>query len=481
LGTEGTILALDIGTTALKAGVIDEKGTLLTFVRVPFSTGTRKAVNGSDFGPGSWLSAVRQALRAMRIEKARTLRAVAVCGNGPTLVPMGANGRPVANPLSWMKFSRRTGNIEPASDSEGSIDPSFFLSKVFDFAREFPALYDKTAFFLPCPEYVSYSLTGDAFAILPTGEYGNYYWSDEVISRMGLDMEKFPLFVSTGDQYGEISKAASTLYGISEGTPVIAGGPDFIMSLIGTGTIKAGETCDRAGSSEGINYCSKRETADGRLFCLPHLSHGLYNISAILSASGTSLNWLLRLLSLEKTGYKSIGKMIEDAAPGSGELFFFPHIVGERNTLWGHNRTGAFSGLTSVHGRKEMLRAVVESTGYAIRQIVEAIEGNGLPLQSLRISGGQASSASWSQMRADITGKQVLVPEIIHSELVGCACVAFAALGNFKNFTEAAKSLVRIKDAFRPRKKEAAIYSDLYEKYKKLDALFGNEECAGTT
>jgi xylulokinase len=466
------VLGIDIGTTSLKTGLVNERGDLASYSQVPLIAGQADA---SRVSSQEWLSSLKYALGHLEKKLMKRLRAVVVCGNGPTLVPLDSDGNPLGLPIYWMKKSDNEELGRMRETIGGSVDPSFFLAKALSFMRENPRLYDRTRIFLPCPEYVGYVLTGNACAILPTPAYGFYYWNDDAIVRLGMDREKFPSFIETGSITGCITKKASRELGIPEGTPLVAGGPDFIMSLLGTGSVHAGDTCDRAGSSEGINHCSHTETRDPRFFSVPHIMPGLVNISAILSSSGTSLDWLLRVLSVDGNSYDAVEALIDAANPGAGGLFFFPHIIAERNALWGDRRTGAFIGLTASHGKGELIRSVAESSGFAVRKILDALADIGLTAASLRVSGSRAAFRSWSQLRADITGRPMRVPAIIHSELAGCACTAYKALGDYSSFFEAAAALVRIREDIEPRKAESGFYDDAYARYMKLDKLLDTE------
>ena len=92
---------------------------------------------------------------------------------------------------------------------------------------------------------------------------------------------------------------------------------------------------------------------------------------------------------------------------------------------------GAFLGLTLDHGKREMMRAVVESSGFAVRSVLGVMEEVGCRVADLRVTGGLARLPLWCQARADITGKKVLLPEQEESDLVGNACVGFYGLEEF--------------------------------------------------
>ena len=248
------------------------------------------------------------------------------------------------------------------------------------------------------------------------------------------------------------------------GTPVIACGSDFIASLIGTGAVVPGRICDRAGTSEGINYCSSRPKGDSRLRELPHAVEGFTNLSAILSSTGSLFEWYRQLTGQEKFRYSETMDGVNRIPPSQDHPFFIPSMKGEN--LW-EFKGGLFAGLDPGQGKFELGRSVMEAIGFAVRRGLEIFEELDLPVSEIRISGGQAKSPVWNQMKADITGKSMLIPEVEDAELMGCACLASVALGRYPDIVEAAESLVRIKQHFRPRPEFYEIYDRKYKRYRR--------------
>jgi xylulokinase len=113
-----------------------------------------------------------------------------------------------------------------------------------------------------------------------------------------------------------------------------------------------------------------------------------------------------------------------------------------------------------------MTRAVVEAVGFAIRDVVEVMEENGLEIGELRVTGGQAKSPLWNQIKADITQRRILVPEVQDSELLGDACIGLFALGNYKSLVAASDSLVRIGRSYNPTPELRELYDRLFGLYR---------------
>jgi xylulokinase len=205
---------------------------------------------------------------------------------------------------------------------------------------------------------------------------------------------------------------------------------------------------------------------DRRLLCLPHIIEGYTNISGIISTSGRALSWFKSISGQGELDYESLFEDICQVPPGSRSLLFLPYLAGERAPLWDPYARGTFVGLTVNHGRREMTRAVVEAVGFAVRDVIEVMEENGLEIGELRVTGGQAKSPLWNQIKADITQRKILVPEVQDSELLGDACIGLFALGNFETLASASDSLVRIGRSYTPSPELRELYQRLFELYR---------------
>ena len=399
-------------------------------------------------------------------EKGR-IRGVVVSANGPTLVAVDAAGEPLDLAMSWMDRRAQDEAEVIAEFTDTPLDASFYLPKALWIMRHKPEIYERTRHFLPCAEYICFFLCGNAFRIIPTPLFKEFFWNEEAIPHVKMDQDKFPPFVEPGELMGTVSLRAEETLGIPAGIPVIAGGPDYFMSILGTSTIVPGRTCDRAGTSEGVNLCWSSPVRDSRLLCFPHITHGAYNVSAMLSSSGSAFEWAAKTFVHHKTDVDSLFKEAQGVPAGARRLLFLPFLVPERFPIWHPNLRGAFLGLTLEHGRREMTRAVVESTAFAVRSVLSAMEANGCEVADLRVSGGLVRQHLWSQIRADITGKKVLLPEQEDSDLIGNACVGFYGVEVYDSLPAACENMVRFQKTFFPNPGTREIYDELFEVFQK--------------
>ena len=460
------ILAYDIGTTHLKGGVVDAGGRVLVKARVPVRGLAGGEPLADEIDPDAWLSGLALVTAQLGLRDRERLKGVVVSGNGPTLVAVDAHGEPVGPALGWQDL-RAADEAKLVAEFSGSfLDASFYLPKALWMMRRRPVEYARTRWFLACTEFIEFVLTGHPHRVNSTPAFAEFFWNESAIPRVGLDPDRFPPFVEPGDQVGFVSDRAADALGVPKGLPVFAGGPDFLMSILGSATTQPGRACDRTGTSEGVNLCWHRPVQDRRLLCFPHIVHGAYNISAMLSSSGSSLIWAAGTLAGFDGDVDALLAAAAAAPPGAGRLLFLPFLGPERLPLWDPHARGAFVGLSHAHGAGEMARAVVESTGFAVRAVIEVMESHGAQVADLRATGRIASSPAWCQARADVTGRRVLVGEPEEADLVGNACVGFYGLDEYDSLDAASESLVRLDRVYQPAAANRDLYDDLYAAFR---------------
>lgn len=475
------ILAIDIGTTSAKAALFERDGYCPAVERttIPGIIGSNPVEHEID--PGEWTRAVGELLAALAARTPGGLRGVecvVVSGNGPTLLPVDETGKPLHNAITWM--DRRSGkeSILAAPILGRSLDPAYNLPKALWIKAHKPDIYKKTRWFSSCPEFVIARLCGVWISILPAEGYQSIIWDEASLRSLGLDERKFPPFAKLGSAVGAVTRSAADATGLPAGIPVVAGGPDFIASIIGTATTRPRRVCDKSGTSEGINLCwDATLPRDPRLLFMPHVIEPYENVSGVISATGRAVSWFMGLAGIGTSDTDDFFGMVAAATAGADKLLFLPYLAGERAPLWDPDARGAFIGLSLRHGRNEMARAVAESAGFAMRDVIEVMESLGAEVDELRVTGQPAGNAVWNQIKADITGVPILVPSFGEAELLGDLCLALVALGEFPSVGTAADRLVSIERSFRPDASRKALYDEhfsLYrDSYRNLAPVFG--------
>ena len=433
----------DLGTSSLKAALIDNAGRLRGFARVPF-------IN-AESAP-SWLEAFNHAAEQLAAAAVPGIESGSLCpvsaliisGNGPTLVPVKwnapeGNGLPKGEispsgapeslrPIFWYDSIPAPETEAPSNESVSS----FFLPKVKASLAADPQAFAGVRYFFSSQEWLSWKLGARPVTVLPHDGYVPYYWDDDQCQKLGIGRELFPPFATMGEAIGEVHPAAPVKGGLagkllSPGIPIIAGAADFIMALAGTATLEPGMACDRTGSSEGINVCASAVPAapaasrnikgaqppNVPLRILPHVRPGLWNLGAVIPQSGMLLDKYRSSSGQDEKPYNELVRSI----------FADPSHPG---------------------------KIVLETIGRSFVKALDDLESAGLTVHELTLSGGQCADPLWNQYKADISGRILRVPEIIHAELAGNALLCEAAFSG-KSITEKAPEMIRVRETFTPK------------------------------
>ena len=457
------LLTVDIGTSVFKSALWDFKGNRLSLHKIPLPAGDSDGLR-HETDSGQWIKAFYDGCAFLSASfSMEGVQALVLCGNGPSLVPVlskedhGAlsyvekslqakvssiNTAMPANVLParlWLDRRATAAAARVSGLAGGFVDASFFLPKALHIKIEEPWLYEKTELFLGCPEFLAYALTGQAKTVFPAEGLERWFWTPEILEKLELDTGKFPPFIRPGEIFGGLDSGIAADLGLKPGIPVISGGSDFIASIIGTGVISPGMACNRTGTSDGINVCTQNALDGGsRLMCYRHPVKPFWNVSGTVSTTGKAIEWAAGILDCKS--YEDFFSLAQAAKPGSGGVVFSPNLAGERAAK--DPAKGAFCGLSLSAGRPELARSVLEGINFAVRDIIQNMEKAGAHIEQMHVCGSLAASDFLNQIKADITGKTVVAPAQMESELLGLAAIGLCTLGKYSSFAQAAKELV---------------------------------------
>mgnify|MGYP000533554977 CR=1 FL=1 len=477
----GVLLGVDVGTTNLKALAMTPDGEVLSLAEEPLPP-PRVSGREVEFDPEEWWRALVRAVRRLGDLRER-VEALCVGGQGPSLVLVDEEGRPLRPSIIWMD-RRAVEEAEELSRVIGAkVDSYVLAAKLLWVARREPRVMERTYKFLTAYCFVSFRLTGrPTTGLIQEGYYpwwSTPYWSPDLLEAVGIPLEKAPEPLPVGEVIGEVTEEASRETGLPEGALVVQGLTDFWHDIIGAGVVRRGRALDHGGTSQGFDLCwdSGVRDPEGRVMTTRHVVRGYWNLSGIMSTTGALLRWLRDEFYREEaeraraSGLDPYDLMAEEASkipPGSDGLVILPYFAGERSPVWDPMARGVAFGLTLSHGRAHFVRAVMEATAYGLNQIKELIEGLGARVEEVRCVGGQSRSDLWCQIKADVLGVPVKRVAVEATEPLGEAITAGVGAGHFPSLEDGSDRVVRVTDTFHPDEERSGAYRPYYEVYKRL-------------
>jgi xylulokinase len=294
-------------------------------------------------------------------------------------------------------------------------------------------------------------------------------WSFEMLDALHLDRAILPGVHESPEISSVISKYASGLAGLREGTPVVSGAGDQAASAVGNGIVAPGIVSCTLGTSGVVFAHTETAAYDplGRVHTFCHAVPGKWHVMGVTQGAGLSLRWLHDQL-LPGASYDALTAEAATAPAGSNGLFWLPYLMGERTPHLDSRARAAWIGITAKHTRADLLRSVLEGVCYSQKDGLDLIEQLGAPADSVRLSGGGARSLFWRQMFADVFGKRVATLETQEGSAYGAALLALVGTGEYASVGEVCSATIRESASLDPRAGESAVYAAGHRQYRAL-------------
>jgi xylulokinase len=349
----------------------------------------------------------------------------------------------------------------------------FTLPKLLWVRDNEPRHFERARKVLLPKDYVRFRLTGE-FATEVSDASGTSVfdvvrrrWSWEMMDALQLDRSILPKCYESNEVTGRISRAAAEATGLAEATPVVGGGGDQAASAVGNGIVEPGIVSCTLGTS-GVVFAHMENVAydpAGRVHTFCHAVADKWHVMGVTQGAGLSLQWFRNQLA-PGAEYDALTAQAAQSPAGAHGLFWLPYLMGERTPHLDAIARGGWIGLTARHTRADLIRAVMEGISYSQRDCLDIIEGLGVTVSSVRVSGGGARSAFWRQLLADILDKRVVTLATQEGSAYGAALLALVGTGEYASVPEVCLAVIRPADSVAPC--NAAFYTKAHRVYQAL-------------
>jgi len=488
------LIGVDIGTLGSKGIIIDAEGRIISQKFVEHDIKVLKpgwVEQNPEVFWNDFKTITKTLISEAKIANGK-IEAVGISGLVPDVVPVDSSGKPIRDCIIYMDrravneaeiVRQKIGEKKLYEISGNAIDPYFAGYKCLWFQLNERNNYKKTWKVLDGSKYVVYKLTERAVLDSATGPlFAPFFnlrakgWDNWLLSELGVEKEKLPEIVSPIDVIGEVTKGASKETGLPEGCKVIAGGPDYQFSAFSAGLTAPGDTMIMYGTTGLLAIVLDRPLFDPRLVNSLYILPNRYMSFGGMATTGALVRWFRDQFGfIEKeierwsgiSAYSLLDSEAIKTPPGSDGLVVLPYFMGERTPIWDPAARGTIIGLTLYHTRGHIFRALLESTGYALRHHLEIIRELNINIKRIVAVNGGARSGLWRQIVSDILG----MPQQYISNAMGApygdAFLAGVAVKIFKSAEEINK-FIKIDVETRPNEENSEIYTKLYDIYKKL-------------
>ncbi|MBQ7753908.1 MAG: xylulokinase [Treponema sp.] len=490
------VIGVDLGTSGTKTVLFSSEGQPIASKTIEYPL--YQPQNGwAEQEPLDWWNAAYKSMKAVIAESKinpKDIKGIGISGQMHGLVMLDKAGNVLRRSIIWCdqrtaaECDEITSKVGASRLIELTANPAltgFTASKILWVRNHEPEVYAKCAHILLPKDYVRYMLTGE-FATEVSDASGmqlldvpNRCWSDEVLSKLGIDKSLLAKVYESPEVTGKVSKQAAELCGVPEGTPVVGGAGDNAAAAVGTGTVQDGIAFTTLGTSGVVFAHTDKLSIDpkGRVHTFCCAVPGAWHVMGVTQAAGLSLKWfrdnfcdaeMVTAKGMRKDPYYLMDKQAEAIPIGAERLLYLPYLMGERTPHLDPDCRGAFIGLSAMHTRQHMLRAVMEGVVYSQRDSVEVLRGMGVKINDMLACGGGGTSPLWRQMLADVYGCPVKTVVSKEGPALGVAILAAVGTGIYSSVQEACKQVIKTNPAQNPIAENSKEYEKFYRMYTQL-------------
>jgi xylulokinase len=517
------ILAVDVGTTGTKAVLVEPDGYIDSDqLTCSLSYPEKSCVEQSPQELSEAIYSSSRNVLAAHPDLIGRLAGIVFTSQMQNTIPVGKDGRPLMNMLSWMderaarftqeemfkgivkiegyppskliKFMRITGGV-PGKNGKDTVCKLAWMKKFK------PDLYQTTYKFLDAKDYAVFLATGNFVSsydmayitwLMDTRnkDQGKWMWSTDIHKMFGLDVNKMPELKSSTAIAGQVTAEFSAKTGVPAGLPVVNGAGDLLTSAIGSGAIEMGHMHVNIGTAGWVATHHPVPAVDTQHYIGAIVSGipGEYLLISKQETLGAALDWLRGMLyPAEFTKgistaeiYRMMDEETTKSPPGANNVILTPWLFGERSPINNPYLRGQIFNVGVNTTRADLCRAAMEGVAFNIRWGMEFVEKMSLKkvqpaVDEVRLIGGASKSDVWCQIFADVLQKpivQMMNPQMASAQ--GVATIAMVSLGIYKDFNEIGRMLKKGK-LFRPDAGNKATYDQLYKKYQ---GLYKNNKAA---
>lgn len=474
---KGMVIGIDFGTGSSKGVLADENGRVVASAERMHKTSFPKPGHVEHDPEGTWWKDFLEITRELSAKATGPVKAVTTSGIGPCSAFCDADGKPLRPAILYGVDTRAHKEVAELIDKYGedeiidkcgnTLTSQAQGPKILWFCRNEPWHWEKTKFFFMAHTYVAYKLTGEYVLdhlsasmcepmYSPNTRDWIPQWCEDVAPGLPLPQLKY-----SNELVGHVTPEAARQTGLPEGIPVGVGSTDAFCEAISVGVVDPGDVMFMYGSTIVVDLILESAKAHRNLWSITGTYEGTSALAGGLSASGALTNWLKDITGSE---FAILTEEAGDVKPGSNGLLALPYFAGERTPISDPMARGVIAGLTLSTTRGELYRALLESTAYGTRHLLEAMKEVGAQGKRFVAVGGGTKGGIWTQIMSDVCDIEQDIPEYAIGASYGDALIS-AQLAGFADSTTV-WNRVAAKMAPRPGHKE--IYDDLFGHYLDL-------------
>lgn len=482
------VIGVDCSTTAAKAVVWNARGEALSQDRRTFELSQPRPGWGEQNAEDWWTATAAAVRRAVQTVDTSRIGAICITHQRETFVCLDQTGKPLRPAMLWLD-TRATAEVEKHGTEDvhrvtgkpPNPTPAWYkLLWLWDHELETMSRIGKV---VDVHGFLVHKLTG-AWATSwasadPLGlvDMTTFDYDDALLAAVGLDRSQLCELRAPGSVLGTIRDDVSAQLGLPPGLPIVAGAGDGQCAQLGTGVTSPGRAYLNLGTGIVSGTLSESYSHGMEYRTLSAAVPGAYTLETFLGGGTYNLNWFVekfsgvdtRALGLDLTPEQVLETAAAKLPPGSDGLLALPYWAGALTPYWDHNARGVLLGLTGVHGKSHVYRALLEGIAFEQRLLTSGAEAAlGEPVTDVVALGGGSRSPVWCQIIADVMRRNVSVVREPESTCLGAGMLAAAAVGLHDSIPAAAEAMSGVSTSFEPASRTADSYDRLFDVYRDI-------------
>lgn len=482
-------LGADFGTQGVRVGLVNQDGKIIASNEVKYPIHYPKsgyAVQDSS----DWWKGFKEALTTIigdySAEEKNNIKALSICATSSTVLPVDREGNALDEAMMWMdiRSKEQAKRINETSHSVlgycgDAVSPEWFIPKLLWIKENNQLIYENADKIVEQIDFINHKLTGNwatskVNAVCKWNYVDGEGFNEEYMSLIGLEDYQNKMVTSVmpmGEQVGCLNQSLANEFGLNN-IPVIQGGIDAHIGMVGMGVVAPGKMAAIMGTSfVQLLFTDKDLPIKG--IWGPYkeaMVPGLTLLEAGQISAGSIIKWYQNIFDINDG--EAFRKMQEEArnipvgADGIRALDFFQ---GNRTPYKDNYATGSFHGLTLNHSRAHLHRAIMEAVAFGFKNIIENFEQSGVPINKVIGTGGVTQDKLWMQIIADATGKEFIINDNTnYGTILGCAILGAVGSGLYSSLEQAADKMVHEKETIYPNKDNTKAYNRPFKEYLEL-------------
>ncbi len=487
------LLGLDVGTTSTRTVVIDENSKLVASSTSDYKLITPKPGWAEQIPDDWWIASIKTIKDV--IEKsnisAEDIACVGLSGQMHGSVFLDNGGNVIRPAILWcdQRTFKQCETIYEIFGYDGFIKlsynralPGFTAPKILWLEENEPENYKKVSKILLPKDYIRYKLS-NTYATEVSDASGTILmdipsrnWSEEILNGLHIKRPLLPDVFESDIISSKVSKEASNLTGLIEGTPIVGGGSDNAAGAVGSGIIRSGLISDSIGTSGVVFAHVDKPLYDpqGRVHSFCHAVPGKWHLTGVTLSAAGSLRWYFDTFGPareiiknfpDSEGYDLLNRQAEKAPVGSDGLIFLPYLSGERTPYADPDARGVFFGISYLHSSDHFVRSVMEGVAFSQLDCLNLMRDLNVNSDKIVLFGGGAKSSIWRQIIADVLNSKTVTLNVEEGPAFGAAIIAGAGCGIYSSIKEGVDKIIN-------EDKENNPIAENVEKYKKLHTIY---------